>query len=366
MAGTRQIERSAIRIEPGQDVELELRFEEAALVTGRVVGPDGEPIEGAQVEIAVAAEGTSANAGGLSDFDGHFVARLQMAPGRATIVARYPGLLDAVLDTELEPGNNDVLLELGRGLEIRGTVVDDSGRPVSGAVVKWWLVDPRHSLFSARPTMPGTDELGRFVVSGLREGTYQIAAHAPGLAQARLDEPLELGDSSISGVELMLGPGGAIGGRILGLEVDDLSLVRVTADLLGQGLIGPDGEAPVDFEGRYRLDDMAFGDWQVTATLRRGQEIERSLRQVVSISPEGASVELDFDFDVGLTLVGRMTRGGEPLSGALLILSSEASQGSVRSRTDHLGAFHVEGLERGRYSLYIAATDGVSAPDARS
>jgi hypothetical protein len=83
---------------------------------------------------------------------------------------------------------------------------------------------------------------GSFSVPGVTDGSYQITARhrSSGLAW----QEVEVAGRSVQGLELRLGPGGAITGRLLGLTSADLSGVRVEASTTFHGepgTIRPDG-----------------------------------------------------------------------------------------------------------------------------
>ncbi len=89
-------------------------------------------------------------------------------------------------------------------------------------------------------------------------------------------------------VQIRLVEGGAVVGRVLGLEPDRLASVQVVA----RG----GGGSPVDHEGGYRIEHLPSREWKVAATERgsgltaRGRvmlELGVRMRSSISSSPPG-------------------------------------------------------------------------------
>jgi protocatechuate 3,4-dioxygenase beta subunit len=63
--------------------------------------------------------------------------------------------------------------------QVSGTVVDENGAPIAGAMVML-RNDPRTSGFMAMPVGTGrSDANGHFVISGVAPGSYQTLANVP-------------------------------------------------------------------------------------------------------------------------------------------------------------------------------------------
>ncbi len=78
---------------------------------------------------------------------------------------------------------------------LRGTVLDPSGRPVPGARVS--LLAPLAALDERQ-----TDSEGQFEFTGLRPGTYKLAANSPGFSASSVE--VDLRESEMRTVTLRL------------------------------------------------------------------------------------------------------------------------------------------------------------------
>ena len=153
-------------------------------LSGRVVDPDGKPIEGARVALSFHEKGGSAMGGdrqkATTDAEGRYVLRSipregpRGEPVRIAVVVTKDGY--AGVDSSpfpFRPGDgspqvaDDVRLE--KGVSLRGVVVDPDGRPAIGV----W-VSPDNS-YALRGQFTRTDENGRFTVRNLPKGMVRLS-----------------------------------------------------------------------------------------------------------------------------------------------------------------------------------------------
>ncbi len=152
----------------------------APSVSGVVVGPDGQPVAGAQVAAVTPSGEWSAETLTQSDSAGAF--RITVKPGRYSLTATSVGLRDAfisglVVTDGKEPPPQTLKLEAG-GHRVTGSIVDPTGKPVKGALVAFARVsNDEGDLFVARVTGE------RFEVT-LGAGTYLVQVRAPDLVAA--------------------------------------------------------------------------------------------------------------------------------------------------------------------------------------
>lgn len=160
---------SFVEIVPGgKDQTLELRVARGATISGRVVDPDGRPVD----EGYIRAQHASVFGLFVSECrgaPGEFVLG-PLAPGRHTLVA--DGAFDFLESEPVEavPGGEPVVLRLRRGATFAGTVFDHlSGLPVQASVlyevigVGGW-------------SMRDTDADGKFEHKGQAAGRYNLTA----------------------------------------------------------------------------------------------------------------------------------------------------------------------------------------------
>jgi protocatechuate 3,4-dioxygenase beta subunit len=207
-----------------------------ALVVGRVVGPDGAPLAGAQVlarddgswtRLPLELEGQegdrwSARVETSTGEDGRFVFREGLDPGALRLVARAPGFAPQRLDNERLPDRppldlGDVRLE--RAVVLAGRVVDRGGAPVAGAQV---LQAVERGVAGMEVTVHGkgiplgeTDAKGRFRLDQVPHGPWRLLFDAQGFLvheeAGRSQAPGEVQDDLI----VVLERGDSIAGRVI-------------------------------------------------------------------------------------------------------------------------------------------------------
>lgn len=259
-------------LQPGMP-ELELRFQEARWMGIGVRTPDGALPADCRVEA------TSSEEGGLEratlDPDAEGWLRMRVPAMSFTVRAEARGFRPAEAGPfRPEEAPDELTLELVPAPGVRGRVLAD-GAPVSGAEVTLHGHDPRWRIeHQGYPcfTSPHaadrtrTDAEGRFTLDLRRAGTWFVRAEAEGWA-ARESERMELDpDVGRAGLELVLGPGGVLEGRVLVAPGRDPAGVIVAVNR---------GDARArtvrsGADGSFRFEGLMAGPWQL---LRGSQEV---------------------------------------------------------------------------------------------
>jgi protocatechuate 3,4-dioxygenase beta subunit len=173
---------------------------------------------------------------------------------------RHPRTFGSPSDRDKPPSPNldrlrkqtDVQV-MGRGVDLRGRVVDDQGRPIVDVEVGW-VEDEQQ--FHSDLTRTRTDDQGLFHFAHARPGRLAVLAKArgrsPGLATVKAGPGAEP-------VELRLGPGRVLQGRVVDLNDKPIEGAFVNIDTwrgyrcLGVYLLS-------DRDGRFRWDDAPPDD----------------------------------------------------------------------------------------------------------
>ena len=347
----RPARREGIEIVEGGDVsEIEVELSAGAVVTGRVSGADGLPLPSADVEVVRQRGGDLFDLFGSmglqtqTDADG--VYRLEGVPeGQLSIAAEHRDHLRTVRDLDVEAGENRLDLLLERGLAVEGRVLGGDGGPIAGARL---FLQGQQQMTIVRPVWSAED--GSFRFTGVAPGTYDLSAKKEGVAEARL-EGVRVAAADVTGLELRLEGGGAIRGRILGVEPADLAAVTIVA----QRSDGQTATGRADHTGGYRVEPVGAGEWTVIAALGIG----RVVRGTVTLAPGQAEAELDLELEPagGLTLTGRVLAGGEPATGVEVIATSVERAAGGTGTTGPDGSFRITGLAAGRYELMLLRFD---------
>jgi hypothetical protein len=284
-------------------------------VSGRVVGPDGEPVAGAKLFLCDQA-GKAAAPQPAADGDGRFRFPLAPNPDREArfLVAAADGLGLDWADLRLTEPGHELTLRLPADVPVRGKVMDLEGKPVAGVSVrivelkttasgsldeflKRWAADRDRSATGPAFHLLGEKSLwlpealrqlatattgpdGRFHLSGIgRDRGLMLEVRGPGIADHRVrvitrpDFPAyrARGDQvALSGPEptVAVAPHKPILGTVRDARTKlPLAGVRVLGYTLGQPLDWwwQPVETVTDARGRYRLDRLAKAARHVVA-----------------------------------------------------------------------------------------------------
>ena len=394
----------ATQAQSGHAGSATVRLGGSGAVSGRVVGADGAPLEGAAVTLTYDWNARSAPAPS-GDAQPWLYAQL-FWDARAPVLAattdaggafRIEGVpvggftVEAVwgLDRSTAPDSvmvhagaqETVSITLGKGKTIEGRVVDVSGAPIAGATVNGFDPtgnDPRrtHSSFSR------TDGDGSFRLRNVEGDRWSVTASAAGFSAA---SPAQASPGD-RGVELRLTPLGWIEGRAWLDGAPYTGAFTVTAQLVrppGEGgdvreLVGEDevrstrratGDANrsdtfASPEGRFVLRGLAAGPWKLNLS---STENWIPLAPVETTVADGvATTGVEFRLTRGASISGVLTEdgGATPVVGGqvtLRIQGAPATGGLSRgsSTSDARGRFAVAGLAGGTYSLTATTPSGL-------
>lgn len=332
--------------EEGEHPAVEIALDRGAAVAGRVLDEQGVPVAGATVRILAGPfESRFRSFESVTDREGRY--RIEaLTKGRHRITARAADGQTAERGIEIGDGDIPAFdLTLTSGFEVSGRITDVQGAPVAGAQVSLHSSD----LGMILGLQTGDD--GSFRRSDVPEGRYHLTCRAEGFADTALPQDVEVVGGPVTGLELQMEAGGAISGRILGLEEHELPRIEVTA-------FGGDRPARLPLqsrgapEGLYRITGVPLGAWRVIARLTPDRLAEGTVR----VSAPGEEAVLDLRFGEGVAVSGRVRLDGEPLSGARVALgvTDDERQGR-QTLTRHDGSFTVPATPPGRYRLLVLA-----------
>lgn len=349
---TREAELQRIEVTSGTSRDIELRLEDPDQLIVFVTNRLGEPVANADVS-ASPKDRSERRAFGDTDAGGRVT--LWVATGPAEVEVGHPQLLDVSREIVLEPGPNELDVQLGPGGEISGVVRSVDGTPIRGVTVEASEEPPdvggdNERAISLRrlnrvlrpPIRTVSDFGGNFHVAGLDRGRYYLVARLAGYTEGQLPDAIELDGQSIGGIEIVLEPGASIRGSVTGLDNADLASAEVQA---WKGVLFRNTNPGID--GNFELSALSPGTWQVSATTGD----RRSSAQEINLEPgrPGASVELRFE--PGLRLSGQVLFAGEPATGGFVNALLQGQEQRRRTRTDHQGRFEMDGLAAGNYEL---------------
>ncbi|MEM1178121.1 MAG: carboxypeptidase-like regulatory domain-containing protein, partial [Acidobacteriota bacterium] len=322
---------------------LTLVVREGARIAGRVLDVEGRPVAGARVRVVEPApRRAEAAAEGRSRSDGSYeLDGLEVGPTRFEVV--HGDFPRAFRTLELHGALHRLDVTLDPGAELRGRVVGETRSPIAGALLRLEVVDgPRQPRKSAQ-----SDTDGSFRLRGVPVGSYRLRATKEGLAEAAVTVQVDSLGALGGPLELEMRGGGVVIGQVYGLVGSEWDRLTVAARRPGHREV----PGSVDFEGAFRVEHLAAGEWSLEASLRGepGRRASSPLR-IEAAAPE---VYRDLDFESGLIVAGDVRRDCGPVAGALVALVREdlSTSGGARSGLD--GRFVLTGVEPGRYDLNV-------------
>ncbi len=341
-----------IALSQGELREIELRLETPDQLTVFVTNQLGEPVANADVR-ASPEDRSRRTAFGDTDAGGR--ATLWVATGPAEVEIGHPDMLNVSRKVVLEPGANELHVQLGPGGEISGVVRSVDGAPIPGVAVEASPELPgdsgdseaaislrRLSRSLAPPIRTVSKSDGSFQVAGLDRGRYRLVARLAGYTEGQLPDVIEIDGQSVADLEIVLEPGASIRGSVTGLDSADLASAEVQA---WKGALFRNVKPGID--GNFELSALASGSWQVSATTGD----RRSSLQELNLEPGGSGASVELQFEPGFRLSGQVRFAGEPATGGFVNALLQGQEQRRRTRTDHQGRFEMEGLAAGTYEL---------------
>jgi protocatechuate 3,4-dioxygenase beta subunit len=344
-----------VEVEEGktsQDVTVEL--ETGAKLTGKVTGPDGQPLAGVTV-----AQDSNQRGGRVMRFDGGMGQTVTDPNGEYTIEALEPGdktfnytrtgYVSETRTVTLSGKEVRSDVQMSAGLRVSGQVVTDAGAPVPDATVR--ASSASDSMFGREAH---TDANGGFTFEGLAPGHYSFNAQKNGYATG-IARDVDV--ASGVPVRVTMKSGGVISGHVTGLTADELQQTTVTAFGSGTG----SASAPVDAGGNYRVEGAPTGTVRVSA--RVGGPMfggsSKSSEPKTVVLDAGGSATADIEFKSTTVVRGRVTRAGQPMQSASVMFFPKAGRAQTSGTTtaDANGVYEISGLADGSYNVQVLDFD---------
>lgn len=275
--------RHSVPIEKGASRTLDVLLTRGATLSGRVVDEDGRPVAGAGVSLLSSSESSLDAAVRLRGE----ASRLRTRPDGSFTATRLPPGENqrlSVQHPEFERGTvggislvaggtrSGVVVTIRRGVVLTGRVSDPDGNPIAGAEVSAGrsfsvrsssggsLTRVRVEMMEApRTARSGGD--GAFELRGLAPGGVSVTVKAPGRATETVDPVLLERGARPDPVEIVLGPGATISGRIVRRTGEGASGYFV----LAQNPQKPSGgrgttSATPEADGTFRIEGLRAGE----------------------------------------------------------------------------------------------------------
>lgn len=399
-------EGTLVTVGPGGTAEASFKMTPHAVVAGRIVDEDGEPLAGVQVHLSSFARvngkrtlipGESGSTNDLGEY------RLfGVSPGRyffsavynprqwnGAQVAKeaasasypptyYPGATDAQSATRLEVPKGgrlngiDLTLRKVRGYRVSGQVhssVPNQSTPGRHTVV----LTPKSEELSASwemNKMKPTDEEGRFVFDGVLPGDYELVDAAFGSGTAGRQE-ISVSHDNITGIVLNVAPAWEMKGRIR-IEGDapggnrNRIQLMLEPDQQGLMIMGPHPFTVVKDDGSFVFTDVGAERFRLQSPdLPEGYYVKAAhagsvdvLERAVDFGPlQGAALEVVISAKGGV-VQGSVKNDKDELvtTGTVALVPEAAKRGNhtlfKQAALDQYGHYKITGITPGTYGLY--------------
>ena len=348
----------AVNVRVAGYTDLDIVLEPGVVLTGQVAGPDGEPETQVSISARRMPEAYQAAFTSVAE-DGTY--RMIVERGTYTLEIdpwEEDGFLEQrISDVEIT-GDMTFDVALGTGSTLSGIVTDPEGAPIPGAMVSVWNSDGLWSMESAV-----TAEDGGYRIDGLRPDSYTVSVGPPDDSQlsSEVVKDVAVGEDRVLDIEL--GPGLVIAGRITDVDGDPVAGIYVWA--MGPALAAG-STAVTGADGSYRLTVMPGQHTLTLAQVDEGGFAARATHYV-EVS-EDMTLDLTLERAEVSALLGRVTDSeGAAVAGVSVAASSRDASWLTNAlnstETESDGTYQLM-LEAGRYDLTCAhyvGDDGVSA-----
>jgi hypothetical protein len=218
---------------------------------------------------------------------------------------------------------------------------------------------------------------GAFSMVNVPPGRYVLRARGEDAATAQYAaEPLTVGEADITGLTVILTPGGSISGAVAfppaATDLPDFEQIRIAAPSLEPDMPGGQGQTRVAKDGTFRLDGVAAGQhliraqnglrgWSLKSVVIDGRDVT-DLPVEVRSGQHLADVTVTFtDLQTQITGMVADTRGTPITEYTVLAFPTNVtywrplSRHIMTARPDQTGRFTIRGLPAGEY--YLATVD---------
>lgn len=352
--------------EPAREHELVLL--RGSRVHGRVLGPDGTALAGAQLYLGFSPSAWN-RLDAVSQDDGSF-AFSAVGSGKQTLVTQRRGLAadQRVLQIDATSRDVEVLVQLHKGHFVTGVVVDEAGAMVAGVRISVRVASSRSRRGQYIDVRTRTAANGSFRLDGLPDGPITLELYGPEWVR----KDVEVVAVDCSDLRIVVRRAGSIAGRV----VDDATGQPVTSFRIrfvqhGGGIAATwvrEGHSFSNPEGLWnsRGQQLEPGTkWGVEATAD-GYAAARVLDVVASSDPDPDACVLRLS--KGGTVAGVVVdaRTGVPIADAIVTwfvdeqeLSNARHEpyGLLRAHTDATGRFELVNVPKGATQL-VVETEG--------
>ncbi len=341
---------------------LQIELKAARNLSGRVTGPEGEPVADASVTWFQAEGGGdfSSEALGSSDAEGRF--RITgFPPGPLTLMVSAEGYIPRQIEglqipSDRDPEDLQVTLQRAITLEVR--VLNAEGEPVPDARVFVQPLEPRtpeddrlaaFSQFHLRGP-DRTDVAGRCRLTVQRPGVYEVSASKQG-PPARTQVTVRPGSNA---VEIRLPAGAEVSGRVV--DEKGSAVPHAVVSLQAEGF---EQSTWSGVDGAFVFSETPEGEYRLKALLESLTSEELTVA-VAGQPVRGLELRLDRQLP-GATLTGRILGLSREEVSGLMVIARRPGEKPVAIQVNGEETYRFEKLPPGQWQIRARTFDGRSA-----
>ncbi len=280
--------RDEVEVTAGETAHVRIRSSQPDLtISGQVIQASGEPVSGGVMIVGFLLESSGERvpipSSAKLDREGRFSIPLVRA-GRYRLFASPSGINESE-PVDVDSGTSGVRIVLppeGVGLTVR--ILDEtSGEPIEGARS---LVRRSSGFLGSTVPLIWNRQPNDGAIPNVRPDHYEFVAAARGHAPARASIDIGPDDQGVRTVEIRLGPGRSLSGRVVDSQGRPFAGAMVA--------VGFDGDVleitmvPSGPDGSFVLDSLPLGDaevWCVTEKGKSRQAVRATADDVVLVAP---------------------------------------------------------------------------------
>jgi protocatechuate 3,4-dioxygenase beta subunit len=340
------------------DTNVRISLSGSGELTGRVVRHDGRPATSFVLRPYPAGQPFGyvySHQIPVEDADGRFSTRLPPGNYQVDVKEKGGSFAAGPLVGIDAGGTRDVEIRLPVSGVVAGVVVGPDGNHVAGAEV--YVNKGGFPPAPVRELYVRTDADGAFRLEGLALELVKLhvrhQAYAPTVVEATPSSAEEVRETTVR-----LSAGGRVEGRVL--RKDDTPAPGEQVNLF-KGFDFLNAKTTfTDADGKFAFLALAPDSFQVSTG--RFENMAAGQQQSVTV-PDGGVARVEFRLESSgagtVSVSGKVTQGGEPVSGAsVFVIDGRGFEAGVTVTTDAQGRYEAPGLEPG--SLRVTATVGTS------
>ena len=327
----------------------------------RVVGPEGEPVQDAEIHTVrrTGPGGTSTGSLGRTDSAGE-LRETGLKPGTLDLQVAARGYRDTwwkgiQIPRDRDPEPLTITMERGSVLEVRAR--DREGEPLAGAWIMVWPRDLSERMHGRRRDRLVTDGDGAVRIDSLAPGEYTVTGALQGTGRDA-SANVRLGTGTTR-VDLVLEEGLSVAGRVVNEKGEPVPSAAVQVEITVEGATSMQGYSS-RADGSFVIPDLEEGEYRLTASAEGYGTSEPQRLRLSGSGVEG--IEIRLSPEAAGAISGRVL--GLPPE-ALSRVRIEADAPSVvwdtpTSLVGDEGRYRLSGLRSGRWIVTAYQLNGGS------